>query len=278
MDVQQQPFLGKFALNRHAMYPPYGVHRQLLTLTATDTAIIEQQVFKDKSKWLEILQKGNYKLSADKTNYAPLYQKLTQALEGYLGEPVSAQTQLDFFLFDKFDQRFEKEPSGFIHNDWGNFTKCIKEFAKPNTGAFYQPENAIALVLPIALPQCGSGLELYDVFHGEGVSGKDMMKRRETGDYELVRYSLGESTLFCPYQFHSGAIAKPNTLKDSDRRIVLVAFLIRYDEGDGPCWHMFRMCKGATLEYEDKSLYAIPDENVNESVNRELSQTVKQDN
>lgn len=270
MENNPMNILGKFRLNRQQMQPAFDHVSNIKILDTDNVFMLKDRVFEERRHWVEILQKGNYKLTADKERYHLLYETLIEQLEMHLGEKVIAKTCLDFFLFDVFDDRWESEPSGFIHNDWGNFSTCLSEFADKAQAHCYQPHEAIALVLPIALPACGSGLELYDVFHAEGVSGKVLLNMREKERFRVIPYTLGEATLFCPYQFHSGACAKPNTLKATDTRIVLVAFLIRYTEGAHSAWHMFRMCKGATLEYKDKALYDLKEDTLNQQINEAL--------
>lgn len=253
--MENSNFFDKFALQREDMSPPYGQTNQIACLDLNEIDAIKNLIYNNKSQWDEILQKGNFKLSANFDVFPGLYEKLLASLAHHLSEPVQIQTPLDFFIFDKFDSRWETQPSGFIHNDWGNFAKCMQEFTHPDEKHYYEKENAIALVMPIVLPHCGSGLELYDAFHEEKITAKELLDRRKKEDYTYIPYALGEATVFCPFQYHSGYCAKKGTLKDTDSRIVLVAFLIRYTKNGNSCWHMFRMCKGATLEYSDKDLY-----------------------
>lgn len=250
-----------FNLTRQMMSPKFNESAQLHVLDSHQVQLIVSQVLEDRPLWKKLIQEGNFKLTADKTRYAPMYTRLTAALSNYLLEPVILKTPLDFFLFDQFDARWEKEPSGFIHNDWGNYAKCMREFADPEDMPFYDPSQAIALVLALELPQSGSGIELYDAFHGErGVNGKTLLEKRRHRDYTLFNYTVGEATLFCPFQYHSGHCAQEGTLKADDKRLVLVAFLIKLVKEKGSQWHMFRMCKGATLEYGDESLYGLADD------------------
>ena len=253
-----------FNLTRQMMSPKFNESAQVHVFDRNQAHLIATQVAHDKPLWKELIQKGNYKLTADKKRYAVMYEQLTDALSNHLLEPVILKTPLDFFLFDRFDARWGKEPSGFIHNDWGNYAKCMREFANPEDMAFYDPSQAIALVLAIELPESGSGIELYDAFHGEkGVNGKTLLEKRKRRDYSLFNYTVGEATLFCPFQYHSGHCAEEGTLKDTDKRLVLVAFLIKLVKDEGAQWHMFRMCKGATLEYGDESLYGLADDVLN---------------
>jgi hypothetical protein len=253
--------LGKFDLTRIQMVPPFGKSRNLPIISTSDAKLVEQIIYKEKSKWNELIQKGNYKLTADSKKFAFLYESLIYKLSDYLSCNVKLKTPLDFFLFDKFDKEWEDKPSGFIHNDWGNYSICMKEFAKKEDIAHYDPSNAIALVLAISLPEKGSGIELYDAFHGEkGVSGKTLLQQRATQSYSLRKYDIGSATLFCPFQYHSGHCAEKGTLETTDSRFVLVAFLVKYRKEAEEEWHMFRMCKGATLEYGDESLYGLHDD------------------
>lgn len=255
-----QNILSTFNVTRHQMFPKFDESKTLKILDNQESKIIESYVFSDRRKWQKLIQEGNYKLTAHEQRYNLLYHKLISALTNHLKENVLLKTPLDFFLFDEFNHKWEKEPSGFIHNDWGNYAKCMQEFAKPEEAQYYQPTHAIALVLAIALPEVGSGIELYDAFHGEKISAKKLLAIREQQAFSLRNYRIGHATLFCPFQFHSGHCAQPGTLKSTDKRIVLVAFLIRYNKNPQSEWHMFRMCKGATLEYGDEALYGLPDD------------------
>jgi hypothetical protein len=242
------------------MFPEFNFSSNISVLDEQEVEAIRELVLADKNNWENLIQKGNYKLSADTQRYDVLYKNLIQSMENHLGEAVKLKTSLDFFLFDKFDSRWEKEPSGFIHNDWGNYSKCMHEFAKNEEIDFYNPSKAIALVLPVELPECGSGVELYDAFHAEkDVKGKALLNMRANKEYSLREYQKGGATLFCPFQFHSGHCADEGTLKETDMRIVLVAFLIKYESDTRNEWHAFRMCKGATLEYGDETLYGLPE-------------------
>lgn len=242
------------------MVPSFDASSTIPILEPAQTHDIKHLILEDRAHWQELIQQGNYKLTASKQKYQVLYQQLVSALSSHLNEKVVPKTLLDFFLFDKFDERWEKEPSGFIHNDWGNYSKCMQEFASQDDIPFYNPSHAIALVLAITLPDAGSGIELYDAFHGEDISAKMLLQHRANKTYSLREYKLGHATLFCPFQFHSGHCADEGTLKTTDQRMVLVAFLIKYEAPDNHEWHMFRMCKGATLEYGDEALYGFDDD------------------
>ncbi|MFM9889820.1 MAG: hypothetical protein ACKVOE_04125 [Rickettsiales bacterium] len=250
-----------FNLTRTMMVPKFNESAQIPVLDEAQTHLISTYVRQDKSLWKRLIQQGNYKLTADKEKYALLYQNLISSLSRHLDIPVVLKTPLDFFLFDIFDSKWEKEPSGFIHNDWNNYAKCMREFAVEADLPHYDPSHSIALVLAIELPSAGSGIELYDAFHSEeGVNGKTLLAMRHERNFVLQKYRLGEATLFCPFQYHSGHCAEEGTLKTDDSRAVLVAFLIKYNGPKQEEWHMFRMCKGATLEYGDESLYGLPED------------------
>lgn len=260
----KQNILGNFNITRHQMYPKFDASQTLQVLNSEESKTIELLVLSDKRKWQELIQAGNYKLTADPRQYGILYHNLANTLSNHLAETVIPKTPLDFFLFDEFNEKWEKEPSGFIHNDWANYAKCMNEFALPEEAQFYQPTHAIALVLAISLPEVGSGIELYDAFHGEKINARELLAIRQKQQYSLRPYKIGHATLFCPFQFHSGHCAQVGTLKSTDKRIVLVAFLIRFRKNDYSEWHMFRMCKGATLEYGDEALYGLPENVLND--------------
>ena len=257
----QSNYLGEFNLVRAQMVPKFNESSDIEVLNAAEIIETRQLILRDRESWLELIQKGNYKLTANVKKYDFLYHNLVAALSEHLACNVKVKTPLDFFLFDQFNQRWEQEPSGFIHNDWMNYSKCMQDFANPEDVIFYDPSHAVALVLAITLPEVGSGIELYDAFHAEkGVNGKALLSLRAEKKFSLRKYRAGYATLFCPFQYHSGHCAEKGTLKETDSRMVLVAFLVKYKRENLEEWHMFRMCKGATLEYGDESLYGLPED------------------
>lgn len=256
----KQNILSSFNITRHQMYPKFDFSHTLQVLSGQESQTVESWVLSDKQMWQELIQSGNFKLTANRQRYELLYNSLANTLSNHLQEAVIPKTPLDFFLFDEFNEKWEKEPSGFIHNDWANYAKCMNEFALAEEAQFYQPTHAIALVLAISLPEIGSGIELYDAFHGEKINARELLAIRQKQQYSLRPYKIGHATLFCPFQFHSGHCAQVGTLKSTDKRIVLVAFLIRFSKRNYSEWHMFRMCKGATLEYGDEALYGLPED------------------
>jgi len=259
-NFMENSLLGEFNLSREQMVPKFNESKDIQILNPSELVATEKLIYEDKNNWEELIQAGNYKLTADTEKYSFLYKNLVKGLSDHIGCDVKLKTPLDFFLFDKFDKEWEDKPSGFIHNDWGNYSICMREFAKNEDIQYYEPSHAIALVLAITLPNIGSGIELYDAFHGEGVGGKKLLQQRKDKQYSLREYQIGHATMFCPFQFHSGHCADKGTLKSSDTRMVLVAFLVKYKKDDIDEWHMFRMCKGATLEYGDEKLYGLPEE------------------
>ena len=227
-------------LTRHDMSPPFEEVGRVECFDYVTMAELKNKIMADKDNWNRLIQDNSYKYTAKQEDNQSIYNNFITKLESHLKKPVKLKTNLDFFVLHPFNAKWETEPSGFIHNDWSNYSICIKEFCNPEDIVNYDRTHAIAIVLPVCMPEAGSGLELYDSFYKEPRGTKELLHDRAEGKFDFIPYTEGEAVLFCPFRFHSGYCAKPGTLKDSDTRIVMVAFLIRYKSETKDEWHVFR--------------------------------------
>lgn len=228
-------FFENFEITRYDMVPPFATTHQLPVLSPEERIIAEKTVFREQDEWSNLSQEHQYCLSATPSTFQGLYQALLNSLSQYLKATIIIKTPLDIMIYDHLDAQNASYEEEHIHNDWTHYANCLPEVTEPKEHHYYLKNHAIGLILPLALPHCGSGLQLYDAFEGEDFPPDHQPKE------QYIPYGLGQATLFCPFQYHAMSFPKQVNFTAQDKRMTLQAFLIKSFKNNTPSWHLFRL-------------------------------------
>lgn len=153
-----------------------------------------------------------------------LYDKLTACLAQQLGGPVRfapALARPGYHVY--LAHRMFEQPIASIHCDMQH---SLLDWSEAGLADFTQP---VSYTLPIALPQCGGGLNTWEVArdHTAGWTAASVLKTIADTPPRYEAYALGELVL------HSGRIphqAAPATrVQEGDERITLQGHAIACD-------------------------------------------------
>lgn len=232
--IPNSVFFEQFEVTRFDMVPPFSTTHQLPVLSPEERTIAEKMVYKHKEDWYPI-SAHHQGLHATPSKFQGLYQALLQSLSQYLKATVIIKTPLDISIIENMCESCESQELTHVHNDWASYAHCLQSVTDASEHKYYVKNHAIGLILPLDLPKCGSGIQLYDVFEGEEAKNIHQVSSQH------IPYGLGQATLYCPYQYHAMAHPPHHEYTNDDKRIILQAFLIKSMKNNTPAWHLFHL-------------------------------------
>ncbi len=163
-----------------------------------------------------------------RAGFKQLYETLCETLSAHLQAPVFLTRRHalpGFHIYEAHPQLHTLKP--VIHFDLQDLRLSWTD-KKPRT-----PEGRISFTMPVALPQEGGGIHLWDIVYEQFSSHREALKAAEDQAPQTVLYNLGELFVHSGDNLHQIASGRMHNAQDA--RITLQGHGRRCEEG----WELY---------------------------------------